>query len=80
MRNIALIALLATATVSSFGAPAEARSNITTIVHQQPGVHFCAPPKVLNKECVSWGPAGAGQLFGPCLKYEMECETPANIQ
>lgn len=38
--------------------------------------HFCVPPAQLENVCVSWGQGQPGQLFGPCLKYQLQCVSP----
>lgn len=80
IKNVALIAALFIATVSNFGVPVAMAGAPTPSIRPYPGHFVCTPPKVLTKACVSWGKAGAGQLFGPCLKYQMQCEAPAHIQ
>lgn len=81
IRNLALITAFAIATASSFGAPAIAGDTLRPAAFRLPPGHIlCVPPKVMTKECLSWGPAGPGQLFGPCLKYAYQCETPSQIQ
>ena len=40
---------------------------------------FCVPPALLENICVSWGPGQPGQLFGPCLKYQLQCVSPTIV-
>ena len=40
---------------------------------------FCVPPAQLENICVSWGPGQPGQLFGPCLKYQLQCVSPTIV-
>ena len=41
---------------------------------------LCFKPKMWEKVCTKYGPAPAGKLFGPCLKYQLECVSPPKIQ
>ncbi len=76
-----LIASLGVALVTLSAAPSMAAFQIGPVFN--PGINhnlFCLQPDTLEKVCVAWGPAQPGQLFGPCLKYKIECVAPANIQ
>ena len=75
-----LIASLSVALVTLSAAPSMAAF---PVLKYNPGIIralLCLQPDTLERECVSWGPAQPGQLFGPCLKYKIECVAPANIQ
>ena len=82
MRTLALVGAVIIAGMSLAAAPAMAGKTVDYKISNFPNHIFqlCLPPAQLEKECVSWGPAGPGQLFGPCLKYALQCETPPNIQ
>ena len=82
MRSLFLVAATAFA-IATAAAPATAGVHAANLKLWNPsGHHFplCIAPAQLENECVAWGPAGSGQLFGPCLKYQLQCVTPANIQ
>ena len=79
MRNLVLIATAIASLAAMAGPPAMAGSSFKYI-RREPYPLFCIAPAQLENECVAWGPAGPGELFGPCLKYQLKCMTPPNIQ
>ncbi|MDR3472765.1 MAG: hypothetical protein P4M09_13960 [Devosia sp.] len=81
MRSLFLIAAAVTALTTISAVPAMANNaaslKLNLSFHRVP--QFCVPPARLQNECVAWGPAAQGALFGPCIKYQLQCVTPAQI-
>ena len=40
---------------------------------------LCPPPKKFVKVCTKFGPTAPGKMFGPCLQYQMKCQSPAYL-
>ena len=82
MRALAIITA-AIVSVSALAAiPAVAGPSLSTY---RPGLghiyQLCLLPDELEKVCIQWAPPSQpGQLFGACLKYQLECVAPAHIQ
>ena len=78
----ALVSLLAVSTGPSMAGKINfSRLSSQTYVSSQYSVRpiFCVPPALLENICVSWGPGQPGQLFGPCLKYQLQCVSPTIV-
>ena len=81
MRNLLIIGAAIASLAAMTTVPATAGTNIATYKYVQRHYPiFCILPAQLENVCVAWGPAGPGQLFGPCIKSQIECVTPPNIQ
>lgn len=82
MRSLTLISATIAALTALSGAPAMAANhsaylklNSNVLVRH----YLCLAPAQLENVCVAWGQGQPGQLFGPCIKYQLQCVSPANI-
>jgi|GEM_PF-3861087 len=81
MRHLTLIGTLIAALASFSGAPAVAGGHTASLTYMGGTIrhNLCFAPAVLENVCVAWAPGQPGQLFGPCIKYQLQCVTPAQI-
>jgi hypothetical protein len=75
--GVALVALTSLASGPTFAG----RFSGILQSHVRPvgGRDGCVPPQVGQMVCTAWGPAAAGKMFGPCIDYSYECQTPGHI-
>jgi hypothetical protein len=65
------------APLASAGNAAGATSTLSGFSQAAQYHNSCAAPKSWVKVCVAFGPSSPGKLFGPCLHYELECQSQA---
>lgn len=81
MRSLTLISAAIAALTALSGVPAMAGNHLATMKFNSAVVrhYLCIAPAQLENVCVAWGPGQPGLLFGPCIKYQLQCVSPANI-
>ena len=73
-----MLSSLTIAAIAALSLPNAASANsITMKTHPFSTLLVCRAPMVLQKVCTSWGPASPGKLFGPCIAYQVECQSKA---
>ena len=82
MRKVAVLALTAFVALLGVSTAPTLAANISylKLSNQYVVRHaFCLAPAQLENVCVAWGQGQPGQLFGPCIKYQLQCVSPAII-